>query len=439
MPLSPTDAATTVSAIEAEEQTALEELVRTGEASRLRRRGAINGGHGRSRSSAYTMPAVDGTSGVDYSWARVPTQTYYAPPPWAEPSPAPEPVIYPSWSAEAEQGKADEESDRQRGAGYSLYCGFEEWDFSSSYDEPFELSPFPLPFSSSSSRSSRSSLYSKKTRRRSFHKSTGCGALIHTNGTPRTRDGTWHAKGKASEFVVSLDKMYFKHGGLPKQFACGCRWHGVGPLLCRTIFFFSGNPLGNVYIPCQAASSTGTESQSQQQQRQQRRPSRSSSSRPSSSSRSTPGSQHHVYTFFCNALTPSPAFDFPERCFSQVPPELPIPPPLLPMNDYLPSPIRPPPADRGGVRNNTTAAAATTAATTATAAAAAAGTDWSALTWTPSSSGSEDAEYAYGYGMQEVEVAEVGGELDADGVFIGLDEPGSPDKPNHEPMLWPAR
>ncbi len=128
--------------------------------------------------------------------ARVPTQTYYAPPPWAEPSPAPEPVIYPSWSAEAEQGKADEESDRQRGAGYSLYCGFEEWDFSSSYDEPFELSPFPLPFSSSSSRSSRSSLYSKKTRRRSFHKSTGCGALIHTNGRPERGMGRGTPKGK---------------------------------------------------------------------------------------------------------------------------------------------------------------------------------------------------------------------------------------------------
>ncbi len=111
------------------------------------------------------------------------------PRPWAEPSPAPEPVIYPSWSAEAEQGKTDEESDRQRGAGYSLYCGFEEWDFSSSYDEPFELSPFPLPFSSSSSRSSRSSLYSKKTRRRSFHKSTGCGGT-HTHETGRPERGS---------------------------------------------------------------------------------------------------------------------------------------------------------------------------------------------------------------------------------------------------------
>jgi len=198
----------------------LSELVRTGEASRLRRRGAINGGHGRSRSLAY----AEGTPGVDYPWsARVPTQAYYAPPPWGESSPpSAEPVIYPAWSSESEQAKADEDADSQRGAaGYSLYCGFEEWDFSSPYgDEPFEVSPFPSSSSSSSKK--------KTSTRRSFRKSTGCGSLIHMNGTPRTRDGTWHARGRATEVVISLDKMYFKHGGLPKQFACGCRWHGVG-------------------------------------------------------------------------------------------------------------------------------------------------------------------------------------------------------------------
>ncbi|KLO05026.1 hypothetical protein SCHPADRAFT_947247 [Schizopora paradoxa] len=411
MPLSPTNASVAVSLVESEEQMSLEELVRTGEASRLRRRGAINGGHGRSRSYAYSTGGVDGSSGGDLPWGRVPTQSYYAPPPWAEPTPAPEPVIYPAWSSEADQSKTDEDTE---GAGYSLYCGFEEWDFSSSYDEPYELSPFPLPFPSSRASSSK-----KTVPRRSFIRSTGCGALIHTNGTPRTRDGTWHAKGKASECVVKLDKMYFKHGGLPKQFACGCRWHGVGCAVC-------GNPLGNVYIPCQAASSPGADaSQQQQQQTQsQRRPSRTSSSRTSSSPR-TSGSQHHVYTFFCNALTPSPAFDFPERCFSQQPPELPVPPPLsgLSATEYLSPPIRPP--DRGA--RITTAVGAPPAV-------------WSPglSAFTPSS-GSEDADYAYGYGMQEVEVTELDADFDADGALVGLDEPGSPDKPGYELMLWPAR
>jgi len=52
----------------------------------------------------------------------------------------------------------------------------------------------------------------------------------------------------------------------------------------------------------------------------------------------------------------------------------------------------------------------------------------------------EENEYTYGYGEQEQEQEqeEPGAELDPDGVLIAA-EPGSPDKPSNEVMLWPAR
>lgn len=114
--------------------------------------------------------------------------------------------------------------------------------------EPSSYTPSLLPVwpSSSSSSSSCSSTSSSNSRRqhgrrhghqrrgprRMVRQSTGCGALVHCTAAPRVggSHATWSAKGSAACSVVHLDRQFFEkgRGGQVKQFACGCRWYGVG-------------------------------------------------------------------------------------------------------------------------------------------------------------------------------------------------------------------
>lgn len=230
--------------VEDEEPIVLSELVRTAEASRLRRRGAMMSSRHRSvrqgSSSSTYVPSESwlGSSG-DYPWSRPPPAQNIVPSPWTNatrsgrgtPLPVipPPPPDYPSrataWVESPVEftranvtSKTEDEGDSKHGEGFALYCGHEEW--TTGDEEPYE--PSPLPWLSSSRAGSSAA------QRRKYRKSTGCGALIHTNGAPRTKSGTWHAKGKACAVVVPLDKTYFQHGGQYKQSACGCRWQGIG-------------------------------------------------------------------------------------------------------------------------------------------------------------------------------------------------------------------
>ena len=192
----------------------LSDLVRTAEASRLRRRGAITGSHRASRqlSNSY-VPSDTWLGNPDYRRNRpsvnsqpvIPTQFATGMPP-----------AYPSWS-ETVDTKLEEETDRGHSSSFELYCGFEI--VNDIEETPYK--PSPLPMHSSAPRSRRITPLK-------FRQSTGCGALIHTDGSPQTKSGTWNAKGKATDVVVPMDKMYFERGGQSKQFACGCRWQGVG-------------------------------------------------------------------------------------------------------------------------------------------------------------------------------------------------------------------
>ena len=215
------------STVEDEEPLSLSTLVRTAETSRLRRRGAINGGHRGSRQSVTSFAGVSAsdtaapaasnsnTTTQQYQWTRQSMPVLPSPPPWAEGGPA-----YPSWASVPDPAKADDDAESGSGPGYSLYCGVDEWEFGS--DEPFETSPLPMYSDPSSPKRVH------QTTTRPLRRSTGCGALVHASGTPRTKSWTWQAHGRATANVVPLDKMYFERGGQPKQFACGCRWHGVG-------------------------------------------------------------------------------------------------------------------------------------------------------------------------------------------------------------------
>lgn len=214
--------------VEEEEPLSLSTLVRTAETSRLRRRGAIVGGHRGSRQSVTSFAGVGAsdtavpaasngnTTTQQYQWTRQSMPVLPSPPPWAEGGPA-----YPSWASVPDPTKADDDAEGGSGPGYSLYCGVDEWEFGS--DEQYQISPLPT-----SSDGSSSPVQPHQTPARRLRRSTGCGALVHASGNPRTKSWTWQSYGRAAANVVPLDKMYFERGGQPKQFACGCRWHGVG-------------------------------------------------------------------------------------------------------------------------------------------------------------------------------------------------------------------
>lgn len=73
-------------------------------------------------------------------------------------------------------------------------------------------------------------------------------------------------------------------------------------------YLFSGNPLGNVYIPCQAATATAPSGA------RTGRTARSGAGAGASTSNSASGgvsTAHYVYTFFGDAVTPTPSYTFP--------------------------------------------------------------------------------------------------------------------------------
>lgn len=195
----------------------LSDLLRTGEASRLRRRGALR---------------------IDHSHTNQNTQQRSF-------SPAVIVVGSPSWDSESEDTQAgqlqgpsraprytrprrqrsrrvDEEETR-----YSVFCGGEVSDSDEDFDDesctPFVPSPLPA-FPASSSSSSPARCFRRKKR------TNGCGALLHTSATPRPRQCIWSAKGQASGAVINLEPYYFDKESIAKivRSACGCVREGVG-------------------------------------------------------------------------------------------------------------------------------------------------------------------------------------------------------------------
>jgi hypothetical protein len=203
-PAAPTDA---------DDSIVLSDLVRTGEASRLRRRGALRLDHGHTNQTTQQRSF----------------------------SPSVIVVGSPSWDSESEDTQAGQglsrvprytrtRSQRSRRVGeeetkFSLFCGGEVSDLDEDFDDrpctPFVPSPLPA-YPASSSLTSRP--YRKKKR------TNGCGALLHMNATPRLRQGLWSAKGEASSAVINMEPYYFDKESVAKivRSACGCVREGVG-------------------------------------------------------------------------------------------------------------------------------------------------------------------------------------------------------------------
>ncbi|KAF8873481.1 hypothetical protein BD779DRAFT_1477000 [Infundibulicybe gibba] len=301
--------------IDADESIVLSDLVRTGEASRLRRRGAMRLDHG----SAGPLPLVTVRPA---SWDE---EAEGLPEDDVEEG---ETIGSPVFSrTERDRSirysrlqQREREARRRNGMAsthqqhhnddeykYTLICGGVDEDADTWGDgatEPWTPSILPL--------------FPPTQRRQSVRKSprrtNGCGALIHMHASPRQRMSVWTAKTQASAAVISMDPSYFDRTAVAKivRSACGCVREGVGCAVC-------GNPLGTRYKPCRTAGDglfSSSSHSSSSRSKQPSAPLRPEGSRywhaqlhPSS------GNDHdndfYVYTFFSAAVTSHPHFTFP--------------------------------------------------------------------------------------------------------------------------------
>ena len=206
-PVEPTDA---------DDSIFLSDLVRTGEASRLRRRGAMRLDHNllsaqRNEDGRVTPPTV--------VVARTPS--------WIEP-PSDDDESTQAWeqgynpSSPRPQGRSVVHG--QETYGYTLYCGGEEP--SSSFVQHTSLyvrSPLPsYPPAPSDSGPRRHDGPLQKT--------NGCGAVIHLRASRRDGSPVWIGKDEATSAVVPVDASYFERHTVVRMIrsACGCVREGVG-------------------------------------------------------------------------------------------------------------------------------------------------------------------------------------------------------------------
>ncbi|KAF9445839.1 hypothetical protein P691DRAFT_244632 [Macrolepiota fuliginosa MF-IS2] len=356
----------------------LSDLIRTGETSRLRRRGAMrieptassSSRHHRWRSSPAFRGADDAIVNVDapgYAWTIVENRSRRAPRhlPMLEVSDddvefedsdsdsGDEMVFSASFNrAISEQignsMPSESQSLRSRSSvesvgekppsestSYSLVCGgpiddttiCARSDPESVYSAlaSFILPQAPLPQSSSPPR--RTSSGSSDT--------NGCGTTVHTRAFPRYRhhQPMWTANTPATGAVVPLDRVYFDEicakeklsAKMMKQEACGCLRIGIGCANC-------GNPLGFRLTPCKMLRDHILSRQSHSRLRLRRS---SSSVTEYSNGEQDP----YLYTFFCNSTTSPQTSTFPasesnihrRRDWSRPRPYplLPPPPPLI--------------------------------------------------------------------------------------------------------------
>ncbi len=241
---------------DADESIVLSDLVRSGEVSRLRRRGAIA-----IRDMNVPQSPVPLTLNVPPTSGTSRPSSVSLPP---VPQPNPEPDLSETDDDDAEQ--------RQGGVGRwffrsrlnlrelstsdlndpdpSLFpqefdAHLEDDDSNSSYvlfcggrlRESEWYSPPNLPRPRDSPTRHRGSAFRAPTPscRSSFpraRRTNGCGVLIHLNAQPRRRQGTWVACGAAAETVVRMAARYFDCYSTVRMIksACGCVREGVG---CR--------------------------------------------------------------------------------------------------------------------------------------------------------------------------------------------------------------
>ncbi|KAI9448068.1 hypothetical protein H4582DRAFT_1898344 [Lactarius indigo] len=330
-----------------DESIVLSDLVRSGEVSRLRRRGAI----AIRDSITPQSPVPPGTSGI----RRHSSAPFLHPPPRPEPDTSEndeDDAEYPQngasrWFARFRPSFEEPPTSGPDNTGgsrpftpggegllpqdggdssYMLFCGgrLRDGDWSNNpSNAPLTLDP-----------PSRHRVFAFRppppTRRASHpraRRTNGCGVLVHLSAQPRRRQGTWVARGGAAESVARMDSRYFdcRVAARLTKSACGCVREGVGCRVC-------GNPLGIIYVPCQAAvdglSTPQTVSSVHPLTGRTQTAQNGPAARPPfgpnywlpTCQRRRNAVTEEIYNFFSESVRAAPEFTFPPRPPSEVPP-----------------------------------------------------------------------------------------------------------------------
>ncbi len=214
----------------------LSDLVRTGEASRLRRRGAMRIDHNHPHHATAAGHILPGPSRRSSPSVMVVERSN-----WDSDSEPDSPWFANVWNADPHSSTFGRRHSRlsrrfgpysgmssgspQQGArdefSYTLVCGAEVLHCDSDEIEPFKPSVLPL-FPPSPPTPS--------TRWKTTKKSTGCGSIVHLHAGPRHKFRFWTARSAAAEVVIPLDACYFdkKDAARFSRNACGCVNEGVG-------------------------------------------------------------------------------------------------------------------------------------------------------------------------------------------------------------------
>lgn len=205
------DSLDSVQLTDVDDSIVLSDLVRTGEASRLRRRGAMRLDHNAMNTQRYT-------GGTTPPTIIVPTS-----PSWIAPDDEEDDDFTQTWEQADDtmslsgEVRAVADSDP---CDHILYCGREEpmlqWTIGRGpYEPPSPLPSYP-PISTSHNRNTRWT--------------NGCGAIIHMRAWRRQRTSVWAGKDEATSAVVPIDPSYLDRPSIVRsaRSACGCVREAVG-------------------------------------------------------------------------------------------------------------------------------------------------------------------------------------------------------------------
>lgn len=226
---------------DADDSIVLSDLIRTGETSRLRRRGAMRLDHSaRPLSSALLEQQRLIPIPISRSASPIPSYANPAGPDddsayggqeWREWASDPDgSAVYggagpqgPGGGMQLEDFRHDADQNEQA---YMLFCGGEvpPWRSHASSALP-SFQPSALPGSSPSSHAHQPPSCSGD-----IPPTNGCGALLHLRAFPQKPKPVWVGKEEATDVVVSLDAGYFESTVIAKMMrsACGCIREGVG-------------------------------------------------------------------------------------------------------------------------------------------------------------------------------------------------------------------
>ena len=218
-----------------DDEIVLSDLVRTGEASRLRRRGAMRIDHaaretggpppilspeshplGRDMQATQSVPNLNSFSRQDQDGAADEEYNPSYTGEWPE-------------ARDSQTDDLDDQEDLEKSTRtFILYCGADEPNLPTSITPRF-ISPLPE--------------YPRRPLHlRTLSTSNGCGAVIHTSAVPRRRCGVWMARFGSTDAIVEMNSQYFDRSVVVRMMKspCGCVREGIG---CSLWYVDSRSPI----------------------------------------------------------------------------------------------------------------------------------------------------------------------------------------------------